>query len=296
VYSFGITGVLSCFDAAGGKRLWQVDTLKRFDPPKLMFGTACSPLVEGGRVLVNVGANGASVVAFDAGSGEVAWKSLDDPASYSSPVVFGEGSDRQAVFLTGKAVTALDPATGKEFWRYPFEDKLFESSATPARAGGRLVVSAITLGSAGLDLRTEGDKPAVREAWKNPALTSYFTTPVAVGPDHVFMVTGKNPLAFRTPEATLHCVDMRTGRPTWSRPKVGKYHAALLRTGDGKVLLLEDGGGLALLAPDTAEYRELARATVCGPTWCHPGLSDGQLYLRDEKELVCVRLAAGGGE
>ena len=77
VYTFGVTGALTCFDAAGGKQLWQVDTFKQFSPPKLMFGAACSPLAEGGRVLVNVGGKGASVVAFDASTGEVAWKSLD---------------------------------------------------------------------------------------------------------------------------------------------------------------------------------------------------------------------------
>src|SRR5947209_10702333 len=113
VYAFGITGVLTCFDAAEGKPLWQVDTLKKFGAKNLLFGMSCSPLVEGGRVLVAVGAKGASVVAFDKDNGEVAWKSLDDKASYSSPIVFGEGMERQVVFLIGEGGVSLRRAKGR---------------------------------------------------------------------------------------------------------------------------------------------------------------------------------------
>src|SRR5436309_3145766 len=74
VYTFGATGVLSCCNAADGKNLWRVDTLKTFAADNLRFGAATSPLVEGDLVLVNVGGKGASVVAFKKDSGEVAWK------------------------------------------------------------------------------------------------------------------------------------------------------------------------------------------------------------------------------
>src|SRR5262249_15834677 len=70
VCTLGITGILSCFEAGSGRQLWQVDTLKKFDAKNLTFGVSCSPLVDGKRVLVNVGGKGASVVAFDKGTGE----------------------------------------------------------------------------------------------------------------------------------------------------------------------------------------------------------------------------------
>jgi outer membrane protein assembly factor BamB len=65
----------------------------------------------------------------------------------------------------------------------------------------------------------------------------------------------------------------------------------LLRTGDDKLLFLDDAGNLMLLQPDPKEYRELCRAKVCGKTWAHPALADGRLYIRDEKELICIQLA-----
>ncbi len=290
VYCHGITGLLTCLDAAGGKILWQVDTQKEFAAPKLLFGTACSPLVDGGRVYLDVGAKGASVVAFDAATGRVAWKGLDDPASYSSPILTGDGATRQLIVFTGKGLFSLDPGGGKPYWGFPLRDALLESSTTPVRAGDRLLASSITYGSACLRLETRDGKPAYAEAWKNPELTSYFSTPVAVGADHVYLVTGRNPLSFKQSEATLHCVDMKSGKELWARPKVGQYHASLLRTADDKLLMLEEPGELVLLDPDPKAYRELARSKVCGHAWAHAALAHGQLYLRDDKELVCVEL------
>jgi outer membrane protein assembly factor BamB len=292
VYTFGITGVLTCFDAEKGRIAWQVDTLKEFKGKNLFFGLAGSPLVEGDKVLVNVGAKEASIVAFDRDNGKVAWKVRDDGASYSSPIAFGEGKNRQVVFLTAKGLVSLNPADGSTYWLFPLVDKLFESSTTPVLVGDRIVASSITYGSACLRLETKDGKPAFKEEWKNEDLTSYFSTPTPVGKEHVYMVTGTtpNPLNRKPPVATLHCVEAKSGKVLWSRPKVGEYHASLLRTGDDKLLLLEEKGDLVLMDPDPKEYKELARANVCGKTWAHPALSNGHLYLRDDKEVICVRL------
>lgn len=292
VYSFGITGFLTCFDADSGKQLWQVDTLKKFEAKNLFFGASGSPLVEGKGVLVNVGAKGASIVAFDRDKGEVLWKSLDDPASYSSPIAFGAGKERQVVFLTGAGVASLNPADGASFWHFPLKDDLFESSTTPVRAGDILLASSITYGSAGLRLDSKDGKPAYQEAWKNPELNCYFSTPVSIGRDHLYLVTGTKPSVIpKKPEATLRCVEAKTGKELWKKERVGQYHASLLRTGDGKLLMLDDAGTLFLLEPSLKEYTELAKGKVSGQTWAHLALADGRIYLRDEKELICVQLA-----
>jgi outer membrane protein assembly factor BamB len=287
VYTLGVTGVLSCFEAEAGKPLWQADTLKQFNAPNLTFGVSCSPLVEGDEVLVNVGGKGASVVAFHKDKGDVVWTCLDDPASYSSPVAFGQGKDRQVVFLTQQGLVSLNPADGGVFWKFPLVDKLSESSTTPVRVGDLLVGSSVTYGSVALRLAEKDGKPEATEAWKNAALTCYFSTPVAVGRDQLYMVTGS---ILPPPRAALRCVEAGTGKELWTKPKIGRYHAALLRTGDDKLLLLDDGGNLVLLDPNPKEYRELARAKVCGETWAHPALSDGRLYVRDNKELICLQL------
>jgi hypothetical protein len=288
LYTFGVTGLLTCFEIEKGKQLWQVDTLKDFNATNLFFGASCSPIAVGKNVLVNVGGKGASIVAFERVSGKVAWKSQDDPASYSSPMYISQGKG-QVVFLTGKRLLSLSPSDGSLFWDFPLEDLLFESSTTPVRAGDILIAGSITYGSAGLKQETKDEKQAVREAWKNKTLTCYFSTPVAVGKEYVYMVTGSNPLA-KEHVATLRCVEAASGKVFWSRPKVGTYHASLLRTGDDKLLLLDDAGNLVMLEPNAKEYRELCRSSICGKTWAHPALSDGRLYVRDEKELICLQL------
>jgi len=47
---------------------------------------------------------------------------------------------------------------------------------------------------------------------------------------------------------------------------------------------------LTLIDPDPKRYRELARAKICGQTWAHPALVHGRLYIRDDKELLCLEL------
>jgi outer membrane protein assembly factor BamB len=283
VYTFGITGILSCFDAAQGTRRWQIDTLKEYKAGNLFFGASCSPIVIGDHVLVNVGGKGASIVAFDKNTGKEVWKALDDSASYASPMAIGKADARQIVFLTGKRLVAVSPKDGDIAWQFPFQDAISESSTTPVLAGDMLIGSSITLGTVGLKL--EGTK--VERQWLDPDLTCYFSTPVPVGKEHIYMVTG----SMLAKQASLHCVEVATGKKLWTRKdKVGAYHASLLRTGDSKLLLLEEAGSLVLVDPDPKEYRELARAKICGNTWAHPALADGRLYVRDHKELICVEM------
>jgi hypothetical protein len=169
-------------------------------------------------------------------------------------------------------------------------DALWESATTPVRAGDLVLAGTITFGSAGLSVAKDGSKLKAEEVWKNQDLTCYFSTPVPVGKEHVYMVTGSKPLTTLEPEATLRCIEAKTGKELWQKAKVGKYHASLLRTGDDKLLMLDDSGNLILLDPNPKEYRELARARVCGMTWAHPAVSDGRLYVRDADDIVCLHL------
>jgi outer membrane protein assembly factor BamB len=142
----------------------------------------------------------------------------------------------------------------------------------------------VTFGSVGLKLTTKDGKPAQERLWKNN-LNSYFATPVAYdGHLYAVFVTG-----LVNPSAELHCLDPMTGKSLWSKANVGKYHATALLAKD-RLLVLEENGDLVLVEPNPREYKELARAKVCGQTWAHPALSDGRLYLRDGKELICVEL------
>lgn len=291
VYTFGITSVLTCLNADDGKLLWQVDCAKEYKAPALVFGSSCSPIVVDDHVLINVGAKGASIVAFDKNSGKEVWKKLDDGASYSSPIVLGTGDVKQVIFLTAKGLVSLSPRDGSLFWQHPLVDLLSESSTTPVVVGDVLFASSITTGSIGLKLENDRAIPAVSKGWSNSSLSCYFATPVAVGTDTLYMVTGNNPLAFKKSAAVLRAVDAKTGKELWKRDGVGAYHASLLRTGDGKLLLVEEPGNFVLVDPNRDKYTEIARTNkVCGTTWAHPALANGRVYIRDAKNLICVEM------
>ncbi len=284
VYTYGITGILACWDAGDGTERWRIDALKELKAKNLFFGEAGSPLVDGAKVYVPGGASGPAAAAFTLDKGEVAWRKIDGPASYASPVWFGGDKSRQLVYLTGDSLTGL-AASGDVLWQLPVKDAAGENSATPVRAGDFLIASTIQFGGVAVKVETREAEWSASRAWTNPDLTCYFSTPVPVG-DQLYMVTGE--FGVLSASSTLHCVETKTGHELWKKENVGKYHAALLRTGDDKLLMLDDFGNLTLIDPDPKEYKELAKSKVCGATWAHPALSDGRVYLRDDKELICV--------
>lgn len=281
LYTFGITGTLACWDAATGKPVWKTEVLA--DPKKdnLFFGLSASPLIVGENVVVQGGTGSSKgVKAFDRNTGKPGWTAGSDPASYAAPVFLGG----QIIVLTGAHLMSVSSA-GQVNWAFPFKDQLNESSTTPIKAGGLYVAASVTAGAVGV--RVADRKPEA--AWKNPQLTCYFSTPVDDTRGHLFLVTGVASLT--APSVTLRCVEAATGKELWKQPKIGKYHAALLRTGDGKLLLHDDTtGDLRLLAANTKEYEELARSKACGPTWAHPAVANGMVFVRDNKELVCLAL------
>jgi outer membrane protein assembly factor BamB len=284
IVTFGVTGILN---AQGSASNWLKDTLETNKAANLKFGVSASPIIDSDRVIVAVGGKGASLVAYNLKNGEIAWKTLNDPASYASPILIEQGGKKLLVALTADAIVAVQPTDGQQVWRFPFSDTIAESSTTPIKVGDRLIASSITLGSVSLKLTEKDGKPAVEKEWANRELTCYFSTPAAVG-DHLYMVTGS---LLPGAGVTLQCVETATGKSVWEHKKVGKYHAALLRTGDNKLLMHSDSGELVLIDPDPKEYRELCRAKICGQTWAHPAIANGKLFVRDARELLCVQLA-----
>jgi outer membrane protein assembly factor BamB len=280
VYTFGSTGVLTCWDAKTGEQKWQTDTAKEFTPKALVFGVATSPTVVGKHVVVMVGGKGAGIVGLEKDTGKVVWQATDDGASYASPIVVGDKTP-QLVFLTAANVRAVTPDLGKPVWQHPFVDTLLESSTTPVKAGDLYVVGSVTKGSVGV--RVKGTE--AEQVWENKKLTCYFSTPVLVG-DYLYMVNGE--AKFPGGTLTMRCVEAKSGKVAWEKKDVGTYHAAFVKTGDGKLLLHDDKGNLKLIEPNEKEYKELASSKVCGTTWAHPAISDGKVYLRDEKTLYCL--------
>ncbi|WP_020471251.1 PQQ-binding-like beta-propeller repeat protein [Zavarzinella formosa] len=282
VYTFGNTGTLACWEAADGKPVWKIETLKDAKKDNLFFGLSASPLVTDKLVIVQGGGKTSKgVKAYDRLTGKEAWTAGEDAASYAAPVFI----DGEIVALTGANLVGIS-LDGKVKWKVPFMDALNESSTTPIKSGDLYVAGSVTAGSIGIKVEKGSAESKVEQAWKNPKLTCYFSTPVPVSKEHLYVVTG----SIANPSVTLRCVETATGKEVWNKTKVGKYHAALLKMADGNLLMHADNGQLTLLKPNAKEYEEVCTSPVCGPTWAHPALANGVLFVRDDKELIAISL------
>jgi len=287
VYTFGAEGMMSCWSLADGRKLWSVATGNEFGARLGFFGLACSPLVEGNAVIVNVGGrSGAGIVAFDKATGKVLWKTSDDEASYASPVTATIGGKRMAFVLTREALECLSPSDGKSIFRYPWRPSMHASvsGATPLVVGDQIFISACYDKGATL-LRFKEGGP--QQIWSSEAaLSSHYAT--AVHRDgFLYGFDGRADPGFE-PGPSLRCVELATGKVRWSEPSLKPGTVTLA----GEELLVLTGQGELLKAAATPNgFKPSARAQILGlEVRAHPALADGMFYARSKEKLVCVDL------
>lgn len=283
VITYGANGDLSAVELATGKPLWSRNLLADYKADKGFFGAACSPLVVGDRVLVNVGGKGAGVVCFGAADGKELWKATDDGASYSSPTAAELDGKPAAVFFTRSGLRALDPTSGKSLYDFPFRprDNASVQAATPLVWKDEIFLTASYATGAVL-LKAKGG--ALDEVWSgDKALSSQYATPVRVG-DHLYGTHGRSD----TGVAQMRCVEWKSGAVKWSAERFG---CASVIAVDGGILALTEGGELVRFDASPDGYKERGRFAPLGDkTRAAPALAGGRLFARDTKQLVCVGL------
>ena len=256
------------------------------------FGVCCSPIVIGNVVLVSVGGKGNCLAAFDTDKGELLWKGFDEPASTSSPVLVTAppqpGKLPDVVFMTSLRLLAVNPLDGKVSWEYPLIFQPAGASTTPLVVGNKLITSTMTNGSTLIQIGIKDGQRVASQLWQNKDLTGYFSTGVVADKERFYVVT--NALQ-PNPECALRCVDLKSGKELWVKEKIGYYHAGVIRTGDNRLLILDDAGNLILADADAKGYRELSRSKICGGTFAVPALANGRVYARDDKEVLCLEFA-----
>jgi outer membrane protein assembly factor BamB len=282
VFVLGAAGRLVALELADGKERWQRDLAADYRAGAGYFGFACSPILEAGRLVVNVGGPGAGVVAFDPKTGKEAWKATDDGASYSSPVAATVAKTRHLFFFTRDGLLSLDPESGKERFRKRWRARIDASvnAATPLVVGNEVFISASY--QTGALLVKVGDA-GCEEVWKqDEVLSNHFNTSVECD-GFLYGVDGRQE---RSPR--LRCVEWKTGKVRWTEKNFGC--ATLTRIGK-QLLALTEGGELVLFDASPTAYTERARATVLGAT-CRAAfaLAGGRVYARDAEKLVALEV------
>jgi outer membrane protein assembly factor BamB len=290
LYALGINGDLVCLDIATGKEHWRKDFARDFGGRMMSgWGYSESPLVDGDKLVCTPGGPQATLVALDKQTGDVIWKSaIPDAggAAYSSVVTAEVGGLKQYVQLLGRGLVGVDARSGRFLWRY---ERIANSTANiPTPIVKRDLVFCSTgynAGSALLQLKRTGNGVTARELYFLPGrvLQNHHGGLVLVG-DYLYGGHGHN-------SGEPVCVELKTGRVVWRQQRAPGQGSAAVLYADGDLYFRYQNGVMALIEATPAGYHERGQFNLPDnsgrPSWPHPVIAHGRLYVRDQDMLLC---------
>jgi outer membrane protein assembly factor BamB len=272
VYALGGNGDLSALDARTGKIVWTKNVLKEFGGSNITWGISESPLVLGNKVLVNPGGPNASIVALNKADGSVIWKSQSDKAGYSSGIPVEINGATQVVFFTSERALGLDAKDGRLLWDYSRPANDVANVATPIVRANRVFISS-DYGTGGGVVEIKPDNKA-QELWFSRDMRNHHSSSVLIG-DYLYGFSS----------AILTAIKFDTGEIAWRDRSVGK---GSLVYADGHLYCFSENGVVGLVEATPAGYKEKGRFRIPQdslPTWTHPVVAGGRLYLRDQDTI-----------
>ena len=296
VVSLGAEGHLSALNVADGKVAWEKELKKEYKCDSPIWGYAASPLVEGGLVYTLAGGSGSAVVALELKTGKEVWRALDTKdIGYAPPVLTKRDGKDELIIWHSEALSGLDPATGKVRWSQPFSPSYGMSIMAPRVTKDGIFVGAIMKKSM-MAKPGDGKAEVVWEGDANTSLSPKNGTPVVVG-DYFYGCDM---------DGDLRCVKTSTGERAWStleimgNKKAGSGTFFMVRTPQQWVIF-NDSGELILADLSPTGYKEASRAKILSAdtpsmgrtvVWSHPAFANKCVFARNDKELICVSLAA----
>jgi len=275
VFTISKWGDVFCLDAAKGKMIWE-HHLKKDEIHTNRWGFAGSPLIWKDFVILNAGSSG---VALDLASGRIAWMNGTNAAGYASPVLFKSGEKEVVLIFAAKHLVAVDPQTGSELWRFPFETGYDTNNTDPLVNDDTIFISSYNRGC--LLLRVKDGKP--EEVYANKNLFNHLSAGIVIG-DNLYAFSGEARM-----KTDFRCIHLPTGEVKWSRPDPA---FGSLICAKGKLLILTEKGELLLAEPSPKDLKVLGRSQVLGGLcWTPPSLANGKLFVRNSKgDLLCLGL------
>jgi outer membrane protein assembly factor BamB len=308
VYTLGTMGNLLCLNVSDGKVIWSKDFVRDYEAPMPVWGFAAHPLLDGDKLICLVGGPDHIVMAFDKNTGKELWHTLSarEPG-YCPPMIYTFGGKRQLIIWHPQAVVGLNPDDGKELWSVPFESKAGLSVPTPRQAGDLLFITAFYDGAMMLKFAPDNPKPTV--LWKGKVhserpdrtdtLHSIIPTPF-LKDGYIYGICSYG---------ELRCLRADTGERVWeslqatgsAKTDSDRWKNAFLVPSGDRVFLFNESGDLIIARLTRQGYEEIDRAHILEPTntmagrpvvWSHPAFADRCVFARNDKEIVCVSLAA----
>jgi outer membrane protein assembly factor BamB len=279
LYTFGINAVLSCFDAQSGKLEWQKDFGKP-DTSKMFCGTAVSPVIDGGNVIVYAGDDikGGVLVALDAVSGKENWRWTGEGPGYASPIIATFDGVRQVVTMTDKSVIGLAAKDGQLLWRLAWPDEWNENIVTPLVYKNSLILSGVRKGTVAVQVIKTNAKWETKELWSNRELTMYMNSPVLDG-DYLYGMTNKR-------KGALFCAEAATGKVLWTTEGREGANAAILHARD-LLFILNNDAGLIVARKNPKAFEPVAKYSVAdSATYAHPVIWGKQILIKDDAAIA----------
>ncbi len=297
-YALGAEGMLSCLDAEKGGVVWKKNLPEEYKAKTPLWGFACHPLVDGNKVFCIVGGPGSVVVAFDKDSGSELWKALSaKEPGYSSPSITEAGGKRQLLIWSAESLNGLDPETGNVYWTVPLAPNNGMAIMMPVRSDDIVYVGARV--NKGVAVKLDADKPNAEPAWFADTKTGLFAKTCAPAVDGAYMYGVCE-------DGELRCVKVETGERLWQtyEPVAGvksSSAAAYIVKNGTRYIIFNEKGDLIFAHLSPKGYEEISRAHILDPTsntngrpviWSHPAFADKKCFARNDKEIICVNLAA----
>ena len=277
--TLGISGIVTAFDGASGKRLWQ--TAAPTEAP--YFGAASSPVGDNDLVIVHPGDYGA-LTAFDALTGNVRWRA-GESGFFMSPLVCDLGGVRQVVTVTQTAVIGVSVTDGRVLWQAPWSGG-GGGGTMPVLYEGTVIVSALDSGVAAFRPLKTADTWTVETVWTTRDVSMYLSNPVVIG-DTLFGLSHRS-------SGQYFALDAKTGKTLWLGSPRQAANAAVVKAGE-VLFLMNDDGELIVTKSSRTGLEPLRRYEIAtSATWAQPAISGQRFFIKDVTSIALWALDAAG--
>lgn len=302
VYTLGAEGHLFCLNVDDGSVVWSKSFAEDYNAEAPYWGYSSHPLVHGDSLISLVGGDGSVAVAFDKKTGQEQWRTLSASGTgYAPPTIIEAAGTEQLLIWDADKINSLNPKTGELYWKIPLKPDYKMSIMAPQKSGDYLFASGI--GNVGALMKLDSEKPAAEVVWRGKAKTALYAA------NSTPFIQDGTMYGCDCRVGVFRAVNLEDGERLWEtfKPTTGDRRAGhgtafiVYHEPSDRFVLFSETGDLifANLSPD--KYEELSRVHIIDPTsnafgrdvvWVHPAFANQSIYARNDKEIVCVSLAA----
>ncbi len=275
LFTLGINGVVSAFDAGTGELLWQ----KPAQSSEPLYATSLSPVADGDHVILHVGGHDdGALTAYVAGSGSVVWEWRGDGPAYASPMIAELDGVRQVVTVTQTKVVGVDADTGRLLWERPWVSRSTNNSITPIIDGDEVIVTGHELGVTRFRPGRVDGRWTTETLWQTDEVSMFMSNPVLSG-DTLY---GMSHLR----SGQFFALDATSGETLWRTEGREATNSSVV-VADDLLFLLNNDGDLVVARTDRGGFSQITRYEVAqSATWAQPAISGNRLFIKDEAHVT----------